>query len=95
MTAAWFHGFGQNINGVRFGVYSYPPGLHYLFGDEIIQNGASIFSHEVKLQLSPERKKMYRWAHTFQAIGSVNSLNKAETPSSDSNDTFSSGDSCC
>jgi hypothetical protein len=42
---------------------------HYLFGSEIIQNGASKISQEV--QLYPQRNQIYRWAHKFQATGSV------------------------
>jgi len=53
---------------------------HYLFGDEIIQNGAS---KKFNFNSYPQKNQIYRWAHKFQATGSVNNLKKkAETPSS-------------
>ena len=59
---------------------------HYLFGDEIIQNGARKMSQEVHLQqLSPEKPNVLSGTQisSHWITGSVNNLNKKEeTPSS-------------
>ena len=57
---------------------------HYLFGDNIVQNGADKIFLKFNFNDYPQKSQIYRWAHRIWATGSASKLNKkAETPKSD------------